>query len=110
MDLRFKFPAKWFPVQAFFNAVSEDEFPRMVMDLTNHIGWHVDVCHCEFPEGLEPDEEPFEGVKFSIYQDEIVLSYDDFIAAVRQACNEQKRRRPDQAQTLDMTLQRLKSE
>lgn len=107
MDLRFKLPEKWFAVQAFFNAVSDDDFTRMVKDLTSHIGWHVDVCHCEFPEGLEPGEEPFEGVKFSIYEDEIVLSQDEFASVLTKVCSDQKRRFPEQASAIDAALEDL---
>lgn len=107
VGLRFKLPAKWFPVQAFFNAVSDDDFPRMVKDLVGHIGWHVDVSHCEFPEGLEPDEEPFEGAKFSLYQEEVVLSQDDLASVLATVCRVQKRRLPKQAHALDAALLEL---
>ena len=73
----------------------------MAGDLTGSVDWHVNVCHCEFPEGLEPGEAPFEGVRFAIYEDEVVLSRAQFLPILVQACEAQKLRRPDQGGILD---------
>ena len=93
-------------MQTFFNAVSDDDFSRMVDDVLNNIGWHVDVCHCEFPEGLEPGEEPFDGAKFANHDEEVLLSPQQFLFVLGKACDAQKRRRPDQAGLLDEALLR----
>lgn len=96
----------WFPVQTFFNAVSDEDFVRMVGDLLANIDWHIDVCHCEFPENLEPGEEPFDGVKFSIYEDEIILSREQFLTVLEQVCEAQRRRRPEETKSIDEVLTR----
>jgi hypothetical protein len=63
-----------FPIQAFFNAVSDDSFVHVVDCLTSGIGFHIDETDCMFPSDLDPGEEPFDGVQFSIFEDNVVIS------------------------------------
>jgi hypothetical protein len=49
-------------VAAFFNAVKDSSFTRVIDSLTSGIGYQVEVALCEFPQDLEEGEEPFDGV------------------------------------------------
>lgn len=85
-------PDELFPVQAFFNAVSDASFLRVVDSLTRGIGAGMEDAVCAFPGDLDPGEPRFDGVRFSLYEDYVVISHQrlhgylevvcrDFIAA-----------------------------
>jgi CDI immunity protein len=63
-----------FPVQALFNAISDDSFLDIVRHLLNRQGYSSDCCHCHFPADLDPQEPTFEGVLFSHFDDVIVIT------------------------------------
>ena len=88
-----------FPVQAFFNAMGDSVFLRILADLVSGVGAGVNDVHCEFPGDLNEDEEPFEGIRFSLYEDEVVVDRDTFLRFLRLAAESYVREHPhDQAQ------------
>ncbi len=85
-----------FPIQCFFNAISDDSFIYILRNLINGIGASINDCHCQFPEDLDPDEDTFEGVRFSIYEDERILSISELGKIINTVCEEQIKRCPQQ--------------
>ncbi|WP_342560582.1 ribonuclease toxin immunity protein CdiI [Psychrobacillus sp. FSL W7-1457] len=65
-------------VIAFFNAISDTDFVRTVEQMSLGIGTGINVVDCSFPNDLEDDEEKFEGVMFSLHNEELLLSYSEF--------------------------------
>lgn len=63
-----------FPIQTFFNAVSDSDLVHVVDWLTSGIGYHINDTHCRFPGDLDPGEESFEGVRFSLFEDSVIIS------------------------------------
>lgn len=78
MPDRLQLEESMFPVQAFFNAIPDDCFDKVLASLQGHVGYSINDCHCQFPSDLDPDEESFSGVRFSIYEDEVILDDEDF--------------------------------
>jgi hypothetical protein len=75
-----------FPIQAFFNAISDHSFVETIANLLSGVGASFDEAHCEFPADLDPDEEPFEGVRFALYDDEVVVDLQTFRHYLELAC------------------------
>lgn len=75
-----------FPVQCFFNAVPDSNFVEVVGRLLQGIGQGLDYARCTFPDDLDPGEEVFDGVRFSIFEDVVVLKHEEFLNYVREAC------------------------
>lgn len=75
-----------FPVQAFFNAVSDFNFVEVVSRLLRGIGHSSDYAHCRFPDDLDPGEETFDGVQFSLFEDSVVITIEELNRYVREAC------------------------
>ena len=75
-----------FPIQAFFNAISDHSFVETIANLLRGIGASFDDAHCEFPKDLDPGEEPFEGVRFALYDDEVVVGFRTFRHYLELAC------------------------
>jgi CDI immunity protein len=78
---RLKICGDWeplFPVQALFNAISDDSFLDIVRHLLNRQGYSSDYCHCHFPADLDPQEPTFEGVLFSHFDDVTVITETQF--------------------------------
>jgi hypothetical protein len=67
-----------FPVQAFFNAISDDSLLDIVGHLVGRQGAGINDCVCLFPSDLDPGEVPFEGVRFSLFDDKVVISLSQF--------------------------------
>lgn len=103
---RVLFQEDWLPVQAFFNVIPGYSFTRVIRGLVDHINVHINSSHCEFSDSeyLEPDDEPFEGVRFVLLDEEVVLTWEDFLYALRVACEAQKSLSPNQAAELDEIL------
>lgn len=106
---RVTFSAAWFPVQAFFNAISDDRFVEVIGHLARGNGAGIDVCHCFFSGDAEPDDAPWAGVEFSIFEERVVLSYAQFFYALGVVCGAQRARCPEQAAELDAIICALPS-
>jgi len=84
-----------FPVQAFFNEVSDSDFVMMVDSLTQGVGMGLNVANCTFPGDLDPWQEPFDGVMFSLYEDEVVVDIPSFRHFLTLACEAYVREHPE---------------
>jgi hypothetical protein len=76
-----------FPVQAFFNAVSDSSFVRMTDLLTSEIGYTSDEAHCRFPSDLDPGEETFSGVSFQLFEDRVIINQEQLRTFLIEACS-----------------------
>lgn len=75
-----------FPVIAFFNAVPISNFMRAVEQMSVGIGTGINAVDCSFPDDVEEDEEKFDGVRFSLHDEEVILSYETFYYYLNLAC------------------------
>jgi CDI immunity protein len=75
-----------FPIQAFFNAISDSDFVTVVSNLMKQVGHCDNDACCIFPSSLDPDEEVFEGVRFSLFNDRIVIDNSSFLSYLALAC------------------------
>lgn len=99
-----------FPVQAFFNAVGDTSFIQMVGYLTQGIGYSSNEAHCTFPSDLDPGDNPFEGVQFSIFEEQVTINLSDLFHYLSTACNVYARSHPTHRQELDQYLQQMRCE
>lgn len=93
-----------FPVQAFFNAVSDDSFVRTVSNLVVGIGAGADDAFCEFPGDLDPGDDPFEGVRFALYEDEVAVDERTFRRFLRLACDAYISAHPEDVEKIEDLL------
>jgi len=91
----------------FFNSINNMFFLRAVKYLIDGIGYGNEYSDCEFSGDLEEDEEPFEGVRFRYYDDEIVVSEETFRDCLMLACQKYGEMNPDKRDELDKLLSRL---
>lgn len=92
------------PVQAFFNAIPDDLFWQVVQSLLQGVGYSINDCHCEFPGDLDFCEDTFEGVRFSLYEDAVILDETELRRTLRVVCEEHVRRHPDNGHLLEELL------
>lgn len=104
MPDRLQLDKRYFPVQTFFNALSNDTFVRTIDHLLSGVGHSVNECDCSFPDDLDPDDERFEGVRFSIFEEELVISLDELRSFVIQACRSQLAIVPEQRLDIERLL------
>jgi len=95
-----------FPVQAFFNAVGNADFVRMVDHLTRGIGYTSDEAHCSFPSDLDPGEESFAGIRFALFEDQVILNREQLRAFLTEAIAAYVATHPSDRQLLDQYLGR----
>lgn len=93
-----------FPVQAFFNAIGDSSFLRIIANLASGIGAGIDDVYCEFPSDLNEDEETFEGVRCSLYEDEVVVDRDTFFSFLRLAAAAYIEKHPEESARVDAIL------
>jgi len=94
------------PVQAFFNSIGDDSFVRVIDCLTSGIGYSIDEADCTFPGDLDPDEAPFEGVRFSLFQDSIAISLDQLHDYLEVVCSHHITLHPETSEYLKRMLSR----
>lgn len=75
-----------FPAITFLNAISDSDFLRTVENMSNGIGTGINAAVCLFPGDLDPGEEVFEGVMFSLHDEEIIIDHNTFYIYLRKAC------------------------
>jgi hypothetical protein len=95
-----------FPVQAFFNAVGNSSFVEMVDHMTRGIGYTSDEAHCRFPSDLDPGEESFVGVRFALFEDQVVLNKEQLRTFLVEACAAYAAGHPSDREMLDQYLDR----
>lgn len=93
-----------FPVQAFFNAIAASDFVETLAGLARGIGQGINVAGCEFPADLDPGEEPFEGVRCYLFEEEIVVDDHTFAKFVRLACQSHLSEHPQDRDAIDALL------
>jgi CDI immunity protein len=76
-----------FPVQAFFNAWSDDSLVEIVSHLVNRQGASSDYCHCHFSDDYDPEMPKFEGVLFSHFDDSILITEGRFADVLELVCD-----------------------
>lgn len=75
-----------FPVMAFFNSVPDSNFMRVLEQMSIGIGTGINEADCSFSGDVEEDEEKFDGVRFSVYEEEVILNYEIFYYYLNLAC------------------------
>lgn len=96
-----------FPVQAFFNAVGDESFIRVMDSLTNGVGYSINECDCSFPGDLDPGEEVFQGVRFSLFEQSVVISTQELARYIKEVCKGFVDRKPTEQDSVARILSRL---
>jgi hypothetical protein len=99
-----------FPVQAFFNAVSDNSFVDAVDCLTKGIGYSMNDAHCTFPTDLDADEKPFHGVRFSLFEQSATITREQLRCFVKLACDKYVEKHPQHKDRLAGFLVRRPSD
>lgn len=95
MDFPLVLERELFPVQAFFNAMSDRSLISTLQAFSNSIGAGFNDAVCEFPSEIEPTDQPFVGVKFYIFEEELVISRASFLSILEQVCSIYLGRHPE---------------
>jgi hypothetical protein len=95
-----------FPVQAFFNAIADSSLVQVVDHLTKGIGYSVHDAHCRFPADIDPGEEPFDGVRFSLFEDSVVIGMSQLHHFLAIVSNRYSESHPKDKEVLNQLLQR----
>lgn len=93
-----------FPARAFFNAISDQTFVRTIRLLRDGFGASINDVHCERPNSSSPDESPWEGARFALYEEEAHVSETELALLVRLSCDAQRTAFPEQASAISELL------
>ena len=91
----------------YFNSINNMFFLRTIGYLVENIGYGDEYSYCDFPDDLEEDEEPFEGVRFRYHDDEVVVSEKKFKECLSLACKRYEEINPDKSSEIKDLLSRL---
>ncbi len=92
-----------FPIQAFFNAISAFEFADVLRHLSQGIGVGINAAQCAFPSDDDPDFQ-FEGVRFSIFEDDIFIPDRALMVYVTHAAESFLNEHPEQRESVEQAL------
>ena len=95
-----------YPLIGFFNAISTSSFVETIKHLAEGVGVVIEYNGCYFPTDLEPNEEVFEGVKFSeeYLHEEIIVSYAVVYKYMAAVCDIFAQEHPETAAELRASL------
>jgi hypothetical protein len=96
-----------FPVQTFFNAIGDASFIRVMNSLTNGVGYSINECDCSFPGDLDPCEETFQGVRFSLFEQSAVISNQELVGYIKKVCKDFVEMYPEEEKKISDILDRL---
>lgn len=97
-----------FPITAFFNSISDSDFVETIKNLSLGIGVGMNATVCLFADDLDPDEEKFEGVMFSLHDDEVIVDYSTFFYYCEKACSAFIEDYPDKKGIIDICMDKVK--
>jgi hypothetical protein len=97
-----------FPVIAFFNAIPNSNFLDVMEQLSLGIGRGINDTVCTFPEELDPDEETFEGIMFSLYDEEVIIKHQTFLYYLQMACAVYLEDCPDKKGIIEIYFNKIK--
>ena len=97
-----------FPAIAFFNALSSSNFMRAVKQMSLGIGTGINVVDCTFPNDVQEDMEKFDGVMFSLHEEQVVLDYQTFYYYLSLACKSYLDEFPDDCIELEKYLHTIR--
>lgn len=95
------------PVQAFFNAIGEESFVRVIDSLTSGVGYTSNDCDCSFPGDLDPGEKVFQGIRFSLFEQSIVISHEELASYIKIVCQGHVDRHPTEQENIARILNQL---
>src|SRR5699024_3608731 len=75
-----------FPIMAFFNAIPNVDFLDVIKQFSFGIGGGFTDAVCTFPGDLDSDETSFDGVMFSLHDEEIIVDNETFLYYLEKAC------------------------
>ena len=96
-----------FPVQAFFNAMPARSLIRTLGAFCSGVGAGFNDATCEFPDELDEGETQFEGVRFEIFNESVILSNSEFFDIVSKVCSSYVEKYPDERDTVRDLIERL---
>lgn len=93
--------------KAFFNSIGDIRFPDRLIRLLK--GQHVaDEYHgCTFPGDIDGDEEPFEGVKLRLDEEEVIIEESSFYALLKEASSRYVAIHPEAEATIQELISNL---
>jgi hypothetical protein len=91
----------------FFNSINNMFFLRTIGYLVEGTSYGDEYSDCDFPDDLEDDEEPFEGVRFRYHDDEAVVSEVIFKDCLTLACKRYEEINPDKSSEIKDLLSGL---
>jgi hypothetical protein len=81
-------------VKNFFSEFTGN-LPDCISRVLNGVGYGNEYAMCTFPDDIEPDEVPFTGVRFTMFENDVkVIDEQTFRAVVVEACRRYLRTNP----------------
>lgn len=97
-----------FPIVAFFNAISDNSFVHVLEQFTLGVGSGINETVCTFPEDLDPGDEVFDGVMFSLFDEEVIVDYQTFFYYLKLACSIYLEDHPEDKAVIENNLEKIK--
>jgi len=94
-------------VKTFFNAISDSKFINVVKHMSLGIGYGSNDTVCTFPDDLDPGDEIFDGVEFSLINEAVIVDYRTFYHYLKLACKVYVRDFPKDEDTIKGYLDKI---
>lgn len=107
MDFPLVLDNSLFPAQAFFNAMPRRAFIETLEGFGRGVGAGFNDAVCEFPGEVELEDEKFDGVKFYIFSEELVISISDFMRILEDVCRMYTGHHPQDEHLVAELMQRI---
>lgn len=89
-----------FPMQAFLNVIPDEKFVEAINNLVHGIGVTFNDVGCCFPDDIDSDDESFEGLCFGVLNEEIIISWSEFLPYLKQAALAHVKKFPEDSEVI----------
>lgn len=107
MDFPIVLNENLFPVQAFFNAMPARSLVRTLVAFCSGVGAGFNDATCEFPDELDEGEIRFEGVRFEVLDESVIISKSEFFNILSEICVSYVDKYPNERDTIRELTERL---
>lgn len=112
IEYRLNLSVALFPVESFFNVLPDSLFFRMLESFSEGVGMSYNVPSCDFIAASEEEKKhndaQFSSVKFSALGEDVIISNEDFVSYLCQACDVYLEKNPQAKTHVDPYLDKIK--
>ncbi|WP_094605341.1 hypothetical protein SPSIL_002560 [Sporomusa silvacetica DSM 10669] len=98
---------RYFPITAFFNAIPDRDYLETIERMSMGFGTAYNEVNCQFPGDLDPWENTFDGIMFSVFDEEVIADYPTTYRFLKEASKSYSEDNPQDFDKINLLIKRF---